>query len=150
LVKVFLNDPDAPPLNPPKPAAEKPTVPVKNPTFSNENPDDTSPTDAPSDTTGDAGTPSPTSPATSGGNQANNAKLNEYLIKMKLNKLTVATQVRLDITDDNGTRTVFDELHAPGDRISKSTRGAGSQVVFTLYYDGVANASWVQKPGGKS
>jgi serine/threonine protein kinase len=132
LVKVFLNDPDAPPLEPAKPKTVTPAT--------------TTPgTAPPTPSTPDASAPditTSTPPSTSN-------KSNEYDIKVNLNNISQPTEIRLDITDDNGTRTVLDEMHKPGDQFVTSTTGVGKQVKFELYYDGQRNSSWIQKPEAK-
>lgn len=138
VVKVFLNDPDGPPLNPPKPAEQPPAE--QQPAA--QKPAATEPAAPNAAQTQDAGPPAATAMPAGG-------KTNDYAVTIKLSNVTQATQVRLDITDDDGTRTVLDELHEPGDKIKVSTEGTGAQVVFTLYYDGEEKSSWVEKPQSK-
>jgi serine/threonine-protein kinase len=129
LVKVFLNNPDAAPVETPKAA---PATPAPKPVATHAKPPAPAPVEAQSD-------PSPPSKS---------SKSNLYTLKLALNNVKDPTQVRLEITDDNGTRTIDDSLHSAGDEYSVSTTGVGSQVVFHLYYDGVESKSWVQKPDG--
>jgi serine/threonine-protein kinase len=59
-----------------------------------------------------------------------------YSLKVHLTDITQTTQVRIDIKDDNGTRTIFDDQKNPGDEIDVTTEGHGKEATFNLYYEG--------------
>ena len=44
-----------------------------------------------------------------------------------------AAEVRIDVTDDNGTRTVYQETHKPGDNVTENVEGTGS-VTAEVYF----------------
>ncbi len=129
LVKVFLNNRDAPALDADKPATNPLTAPAGTP--------GTPAVKPPSGT--NAAVPGP---------ESRTAQTNafQYFVKLPLKDLTVPTSVRLDITDDDSTRTVYDQLVNPGQALQVAPLGVGDQVEFHLYYDGVEKNSWVKKP----
>lgn len=58
-----------------------------------------------------------------------------YTLHVRLTDLTHPTQVRIEMTDDGEPRVIHNEKHQPGDDISLSAIGKGSQAVFRFYYD---------------
>ena len=44
-----------------------------------------------------------------------------------------AAEVRIDVTDDNGTRTVYQETHKPGDNVTENVQGTGD-VTAQVYF----------------
>jgi serine/threonine-protein kinase len=59
-----------------------------------------------------------------------------YSPSIYLNDITQPVEVRIDVTDDQGTRTFFDEVKQPGDHIDTSVTAHGSQATFRIFYDG--------------
>ena len=43
--------------------------------------------------------------------------------------------VRIDVTDDDGTRTVYQHQHPPGDKISETVQGTGEMTIEVYYGD---------------
>jgi hypothetical protein len=65
-----------------------------------------------------------------------NAKHYLYTLHLGLMHVEDPTQVRIDIVDDDGTRTIFDEQKNPDDTFTVSARGTGEKATFIVYYDG--------------
>lgn len=59
-----------------------------------------------------------------------------YTVKIKTSGLTDQVLVRVDITDDSGTRTVHEDPHMPDEEFTIEAEGYGSKATFTIYYDG--------------
>jgi len=59
-----------------------------------------------------------------------------YTLSIKLRDLLHRTQVRVDIVDGNGTRTVYTKMHDSGDTIDVTTKSADRVATFNIYYDG--------------
>jgi beta-lactam-binding protein with PASTA domain len=41
--------------------------------------------------------------------------------------------IRIDVTDKSGTRTVYDELREPGERLSQDVEGTGKKITIKVY-----------------
>jgi hypothetical protein len=60
-----------------------------------------------------------------------------YSLRLSLKDLTKPTKVRIDMNDDDGTSTIFEEMRQPGDVINLSKKGHGKQATFTVFYDDI-------------
>lgn len=60
---------------------------------------------------------------------------NLYTLRVKLAGLDRPVTLRIDLIDDTGTKTVYEQLHEPEDSVDLATRGTGKQVTFKIYYD---------------
>jgi serine/threonine-protein kinase len=58
-----------------------------------------------------------------------------YNIKLQLTDLKRKAEVKIEMTDDYGTLTVYDESHEPNDIINLKREGHGAQATFRVYYD---------------
>lgn len=59
-----------------------------------------------------------------------------YTIKIRLTKITEPVVLRVDITDANGTRKIYEAQHYPNEEVSIRTEGFGEHAVFRIYYNG--------------
>lgn len=59
-----------------------------------------------------------------------------YTIKIRLTKITEPVVLRVDITDANGTRKIYEAQHFPNEEVSIRTEGYGEHAVFRIYYNG--------------
>lgn len=59
-----------------------------------------------------------------------------YTVKIKTTGLADQVLVRVDITDDQGTRTVHEDPHQPDEEFNVEAEGYGKKATFTIYYDG--------------
>ncbi len=62
---------------------------------------------------------------------------NLYTLHVRLNDLAQPTDFKVDMTDESGTRVVYDQRRNPGDDFEVSALGRGDHVDFRFYYDGV-------------
>lgn len=76
------------------------------------------------------GAPAPEQPPT------NTSQSFVYSLSVLLNDATQPVDVRIDVTDEQGTRTFFDQVKNPGDHIDTSVIAHGTQATFNIYYDG--------------
>ncbi len=76
----------------------------------------------------------PTPPAVPAESQSDQSKY-VYTLKLKLTDLKEPTQVRVEIKDDVGTRTLYDENRQPGDLVQLSTECQGKEATFMIYYN---------------
>jgi eukaryotic-like serine/threonine-protein kinase len=85
------------------------------------------------------GGPGDNNDTTNGGDNgdrtATTAETNLYTLRVKLSGLDRPVTLRVDIEDDRGLRTVYEQAHEPEDSIELATRGTGKQVTFKIYYD---------------
>lgn len=61
----------------------------------------------------------------------------------------LATQdvvVRIDVTDDNGTRTLFESLMVPGQEVDERVRWVGDELIVRIFFDGELVKQLNQKP----
>lgn len=72
-----------------------------------------------------------------------------YKLRMPLKGLKDSAIVRIDMTDDYGTRTIFQERQEPGDVVSLNTEGHGKQATFEVYYDEEKMLTQTEKPSKK-
>jgi len=61
----------------------------------------------------------------------------KYHLHLILDDLTKTTKVRIDMEDDYGTSTIYEETRQPSDVIDLTKEGHGAKATFTVYYDGV-------------
>ena len=119
---------DAPPLNPP-PATPDLTQPTttqdQTPAAQAEPNDDTKP-----NTSTDANTAQPPEQPTQ-----QPAQDYLYTFALSLKGLTAPTQVRVEATDEDGTRVIHDEQHSNLDRITLNVTSKSLKVVIRTYYD---------------
>lgn len=73
-----------------------------------------------------------------------------YTLNVRLKGLVAPTEVKIDIVDDLGTRTLFDETKQPDDSISLHAEGYGPQATFKIYYDGQLKVSQVAQGSDES
>lgn len=66
---------------------------------------------------------------------ATDGDTNLYTMRVKLSGLNRPVTLRIDIVDDRGTRTVYEQEHEPEETVELATRGTGKQVTFRIYYD---------------
>jgi hypothetical protein len=59
-----------------------------------------------------------------------------YSVKIKLTDIDKPVLLRVDMTDNRGTKTVHESRHNPADEINVSAEGYGSDVSFRIFYDG--------------
>jgi serine/threonine-protein kinase len=75
-----------------------------------------------------------------------------YTVRVGLDDLTDATAVKIDMTDSDGTREIFNEMRNPGDHVEVSAIGKDKQATFTIYYNDEKVAEKTQAattPGGE-
>lgn len=61
---------------------------------------------------------------------------NRYTLKIKVPEQgEEPILVRVDMLDDNGTRTVHEEPHQPGEEVTVEAEGAGADAVFKIFFD---------------
>lgn len=54
--------------------------------------------------------------------------------------------VRVDVTDDDGTRTLFEQLMAPGDKVDERVRWTGTELIIRIFFDGELIQQKTAKP----
>lgn len=60
---------------------------------------------------------------------------NIYTLHVGLSDLSKPTRVRIEMTDDDGPREIFNKRCMPGESFPISAPGKGDQAVFAFYYD---------------
>ena len=58
-----------------------------------------------------------------------------YTLDIKVSNVARPTKVRVEITDLEGTRVAYDELHKAGETAHVSVKGYGTEATFKIYYD---------------
>lgn len=58
-----------------------------------------------------------------------------YTVKIKLPSGDTNMVVRVDMTDDRETKTVYEEPHSPGDEFEVTAEGYGDEVTFRIFFD---------------
>src|SRR5262249_3345659 len=51
-------------------------------------------------------------------------------------KITDPVVLRVDITDGNGTRKIYEAQHYPNEEVTIRTEGFGEHAIFRIYYNG--------------
>lgn len=59
-----------------------------------------------------------------------------YTISIRLTDITKSVELRVDMTDSRGTRTVHDSTAEPEENVEVMAEGYGDEVVFRIFYDG--------------
>ena len=59
-----------------------------------------------------------------------------YTVRIRLTDVEEHVDVRVDVTDARGTKTVHDEPHDAGEEFSVDAEGYGNEVTFRIFYDG--------------
>lgn len=86
----------------------------------------------------------PTSQANSGANSAetgsteppqDSTETHEYSLHIRLSDATTAVNVRIDMDDADGTKTVYEETHDVNDSFTVHAEGRGPEATFRIYYD---------------
>lgn len=54
--------------------------------------------------------------------------------------------VRIDVTDDQGTKTLFEELMAPGQQVDERVRWVGDELIIRIFFDGELIKQQTAKP----
>ncbi|MFN8219285.1 MAG: PASTA domain-containing protein [Fimbriimonadales bacterium] len=70
--------------------------------------------------------------------EKNSSKLGEkflYSVKIICKGIQAPVVVRVEITDEQGTRTVHEESHDPDEEFTVETEGFGKKATFSIYYD---------------
>lgn len=61
--------------------------------------------------------------------------------------LDAAVLVRIEMTDDRGTKTVYEDNNNPGDTIEEESRGYGTEVIFRIFFDNELVKQITKTPG---
>jgi serine/threonine-protein kinase len=59
----------------------------------------------------------------------------DYRLTIQLTDLKKPSRVRIDMRDDRGTRSVFENRKSPNDEVRVTARGVGRKATFRIYYD---------------
>jgi eukaryotic-like serine/threonine-protein kinase len=59
-----------------------------------------------------------------------------YTVRIKLTKILDPVVLRVDITDGNGSRKVYEAQNYPNEEVTIRTEGFGDHAVFRIYYNG--------------
>lgn len=59
-----------------------------------------------------------------------------YTVSIRLTDVLESVNLRVDLTDDRGTRTVHESMQGPEDQVEITAEGYGKEVVFRIFYDG--------------
>jgi len=59
-----------------------------------------------------------------------------YSLRFQIPTTEDTRYVRVEMTDDDGTRTIHEEQHEPGDWIDLKERGKGTEATFRIFFDG--------------
>lgn len=60
---------------------------------------------------------------------------NDYTLSIKVTNTEATVQVKVEIEDAHGTRTVVEESHDPGDEFNVDATGYGPEATFRIYYN---------------
>ncbi len=74
----------------------------------------------------------------------------DYTLRIKITDVPVPVTVRVDITDDQGTRTVYEEYQQPDETFTVNAEGVGEEVLFRIFYDGELVKQVPMKPKEQS
>lgn len=74
----------------------------------------------------------------------------DYTLRIKVTDVPVPVTVRVDITDDQGNRTVYEEYHQPDELFTVNAEGVGEEVLFRIFYDGELVKQVPMKPKEQS
>lgn len=59
-----------------------------------------------------------------------------YTLRLTMPPGEQSVLVRIDMTDERGTRTVYEERHEPGERFEVAAEGVGGEATFRIFFDG--------------
>jgi eukaryotic-like serine/threonine-protein kinase len=59
-----------------------------------------------------------------------------YDLRIKLSDIEDAVLLRVDLTDSQGTKTIYEQRHLPDDEVRVSAEGFGTEGKFRVFYDG--------------
>jgi hypothetical protein len=71
----------------------------------------------------------------SSGSRNAGGETNIYTLRVKLSKITMPVTLRVDLVDDTGTQTIYEEVNDPEATVELIQRGVGKEVTFKIYYD---------------
>lgn len=60
----------------------------------------------------------------------------QYTLRVTLTDVVAPTQVRIDMEDTQGSKTIYDKLNGPGESFEVSALGHGEKSTFRFFYDG--------------
>jgi serine/threonine-protein kinase len=75
-------------------------------------------------------------PDVSGPTYTQTGERHSYTIRIKMPIVNSKTLLRVDMTDERGTRTVYEQLHSSSDVIECRAEGYGREVIFRIFGDG--------------
>jgi len=64
-----------------------------------------------------------------------------YTLHLRLKDLTHRTLVKIEISDEDGNRVVYEHMHDSGDTFDVTTKSNQKTATFNIYYDGVLKMS---------
>lgn len=73
-------------------------------------------------------------------------RLANFTYRLHLDKIEQETNVRIDMTDDMGTKTVFESAKQPGEDVEVTMKGKGARVTIQVYFDGQLTKTEVVEP----
>lgn len=59
-----------------------------------------------------------------------------YTVSIRLTDITEPVNLRVDLTDSEGTKTVHESMASPDELVEIAAEGFGPEVVFRIFYDG--------------
>lgn len=59
-----------------------------------------------------------------------------YTMRIRLTRITESVMLKVEITDANGTRKIYEDEHYPNQEVTVRTDGYGKTAVFRIYYNG--------------
>lgn len=59
-----------------------------------------------------------------------------YTVSIRLTDITEPVNLRVDLTDSEGTKTVHESMASPDELVEIAAEGYGPEVVFRIFYDG--------------
>jgi len=71
-----------------------------------------------------------------GRDSTNDSEVHDYEVNVTLTGLTDPVTLRVDIVDDRGQQTIFEEERQPEETVTIKAKGWGKEVTFKIYYDG--------------
>jgi beta-lactam-binding protein with PASTA domain len=60
---------------------------------------------------------------------------NDYTLHITLTDTQATVQVKVEIEDKTGSRTIYEESHDPGDEFDVDATGYGPDATFRIYYN---------------
>lgn len=70
-----------------------------------------------------------------------------YKLNVRLTDATTTVNVRIDIEDEKGVRTIYEGEHEADDTLTRNEIGYGDGVTFRIYYNGDLRKEIKQSPG---